>query len=63
MVVGELVRCRACGKIFAGRIPAGGDGSAVFPYWHKNSGARCIGSYESGGPVDRNDSAPEANDG
>lgn len=30
----ELVRCAVCGKVVAGKVPAGGDGSVLFPYKH-----------------------------
>lgn len=52
---GEHVRCAACGKIFAARIPTGGDGSALWPFGHKDNGAKCIGSYEPGVLVQRED--------
>lgn len=31
----EFVRCPRCGRIFVGRIPAGGDGSLLVPYHHR----------------------------
>ncbi|MCR6673254.1 hypothetical protein [Devosia ginsengisoli] len=42
------VMCRVCGKIVNGRVPAGGDGSALFPWRHRASGKFgpvCDGSY------------------
>lgn len=29
------VRCRECRRTFEGRVPKGGDGSALLPVWHK----------------------------
>lgn len=31
----ERVRCPECRKIVAGRILKGGDGSELYPVWHK----------------------------
>jgi hypothetical protein len=45
----ELVKCKHCTRMIKGRVPAGGDGSALFPYRHKNlSGRDCSGVYEPG---------------
>lgn len=39
-------RCTACGKITAGRVPTGGDGTFRYPRRHKGpDGATCPGCY------------------
>lgn len=53
------VRCRQCHYIFVGRVPKGGDGSALVPVWHKRwvsgrseaqrgSNQPCPGRFEEG---------------
>jgi hypothetical protein len=40
-------KCSVCGKLTAGRLPSGGDGSFYFPRRHKGSDGRpCPGNIE-----------------
>lgn len=42
------VTCSECGKVVSGRVPAGGDGSALFPWRHRAGGKFgqiCTGTY------------------
>lgn len=42
----ERVRCAVCGKEVAGRVPPGGDGSTLIPWWHKAwNGQPCNGRF------------------
>lgn len=41
------VICAACGSLRAGRVPEGGDGSELRPWWHKHDGVPCPGTYAS----------------
>lgn len=53
----EMVRCSNCGRIIAGKIPKGGDGSVLIPYRHTryNTVAQmseeCPGTLAFGLPV------------
>ena len=30
----QKVRCAVCGDIFTGRVPKGGTGDVLWPWWH-----------------------------
>jgi hypothetical protein len=46
------VECSVCHRIVRGRVPRGGDGSALVPYRHKHQIARdCNGHLFHGKPV------------
>lgn len=51
----EQVKCAICSRVVAGHIPAGGDGSALFPARHLNErepeAGRCTGTAVPGLPV------------
>lgn len=52
----DRVKCAICGHTGPGRVPKGGDGSALHPYPHKERDrgvfARpCWGSHQEGLPV------------
>jgi len=38
-------KCIICGKLTAGRIPRGGDGTLRYPRRHKWNGRPCPGNY------------------
>ena len=45
----EKVLCSICGKVVVGRVPYGGDGSVLYPRWHKDrKGKVCDGRYTEG---------------
>jgi hypothetical protein len=48
----QKVICNVCGAIFAGRIPKGGDGSMLVPYFHKKDGKICDGSWHEARLID-----------
>ena len=45
-------KCLICGKKVRAKIPAGGDGSTVFPYRHKGPGGNaCEGRFYEAEPL------------
>lgn len=49
----ERLVCAHCGRVIASRVPRGGDGSLLIPYLHSDGRSRCIGSFQSGRPIAR----------
>ena len=43
----EMFECQCCGKVTAGRMPKGGDGTYYYPRKHKgDDGETCEGVYD-----------------